>query len=117
MAKVKAARENLVEAGLEDRVTILPGDAMDTLREVNGPIGLALLDGWKDLCLPVLKLIEPQLAPGAIVAGDDIDQAAMHEYLSYVRNPSNGYVSVAFPVGDGMEISCRASTQSAYAGS
>jgi hypothetical protein len=27
-------------------------------------------------------------------------------YLSYVREPANGYVSVAFPVEDGIEISC-----------
>jgi hypothetical protein len=27
------------------------------------------------------------------------------DYLEYVRDPANGYVSVAFPVEDGMEIS------------
>lgn len=30
----------------------------------------------------------------------------MAAYLEYVRDPAHGYVSVAFPVGDGMEISC-----------
>jgi hypothetical protein len=30
----------------------------------------------------------------------------MADYLKYVRDPANGYVSVAFPVEDGMEISC-----------
>jgi predicted O-methyltransferase YrrM len=108
-AKVEAARGNLSEAGLADHVTILHGDAMQTLSHVPGPIGLALLDGWKDLCLPVLKLLEPRLGPGALVAGDDIDQAAMTAYLQYVREPANGYVSVAFPIEDGMEISCRSS--------
>ncbi|MGA2549642.1 MAG: class I SAM-dependent methyltransferase [Burkholderiaceae bacterium] len=107
-AKVQAARAHLVEAGLADNVTILEGDAMQTLRDVPGPIGLALLDGWKDLCLPVLKLIEPRLLPGALVAGDDINQAAMDAYLNYVRDPANGYVSIPFPIEDGMEISCRA---------
>jgi hypothetical protein len=32
----------------------------------------------------------------------------MAPYLEYVRDPAAGYVSVEFPVGDGMEISCRA---------
>jgi len=27
----------------------------------------------------------------------------------HVRDPANGYLSVAFPVEDGMEISCRIS--------
>jgi len=29
----------------------------------------------------------------------------MAGYLDYVRHPANGYVTVAFPVEDGMEIS------------
>jgi len=108
-AKVTAARANLDEAGLGDRVTILAGDAMDTLADIPGPIGLVLLDGWKDLCLPILRLLEPRLESGALVVADDIDLPAMREYLNYVRDPTNGYISIAFPVEDGMEISCRAS--------
>jgi predicted O-methyltransferase YrrM len=103
--KVKAAQSNLAEAGVDGPVTILAGDARQTLADIQGPVGLVLLDGWKDLCLPVLRLLEPKLAPGALVAADDIDQAAMSDYLDYVRDPANGYVSVAFPVEDGMEIS------------
>jgi predicted O-methyltransferase YrrM len=106
-AKVAAAGRNLLEAGLSEAVTILPGDALQTLRTVAGPVGFALLDGWKDLCLPVLKLLEPRLTEGALVIGDDINFASMTDYLRYVRDSANGYVSVAFPVEDGMEISCR----------
>ena len=105
-AKVAAARANLDEAGVGGPVTILAGDARQTLADVPGPIGLVLLDGWKDLCLPVLRLLEPRLAPGAVVAADDSSFASMAAYLEYVRDPAYGYVSVAFPVEDGMEISC-----------
>jgi predicted O-methyltransferase YrrM len=87
-------------------VTILEGDALETLAGVPGPVGLVLLDGWKDLCLPVLRLLEPKLTPGALVAGDDTNGPAMADYLAYIRDPANGYVTVAFPVEDGMEISC-----------
>jgi predicted O-methyltransferase YrrM len=104
--KAAAARANLDEAGVGDAVTILSGDALETLADVPGPIGLALLDGWKDLYLPVLRLLEPKLAPGALVAGDDSTFPALADYLKYVRDPVNGYVSVAFPVEDGVEISC-----------
>ena len=104
--KVAAAAANLREAGVEAAVTILEGDALETLAGVAGPIGLVLLDGWKDLCLPVLRLLEPKLAPGALVAGDDTNGPAMADYLAYIRDPANGYVTVAFPVEDGMEISC-----------
>ncbi|HUA28345.1 MAG TPA: class I SAM-dependent methyltransferase [Streptosporangiaceae bacterium] len=104
-AKAAAARSNLQEAGVAGAVTILVGDALQTLREVPGPVGLVLLDGWKDLCLPVLRLLEPKLTPGALVAADDITNPGMADYLAYVRDPANGYVTVAFPVADGMEIS------------
>ena len=104
--KVKAAGANLREAGVEGAVTILEGDALETLAEVPAPVGVVLLDGWKDLCLPVLRLLEPKLAPGALVAADDTNGPAMGDYLAYIRDPANGYVTVAFPVEDGMEISC-----------
>ena len=105
-AKAAAARANLVEASLADRVTILPGDAMTTLNDLPGPIDLVLLDGWKDLCLALLRSLEPRLAIGALVVADDIILPSLSGYLEYVRDPANGYVSVAFPVEDGMEISC-----------
>jgi predicted O-methyltransferase YrrM len=107
-AKIAAARANLAEAGVADAVTILPGDALTTLADIPGPIGLVLLDGWKDLCLPVLRLLEDRLAPGAIVVADDSTFPSMADYLAYVRDPASGYVNVSFPVEDGMEISCRA---------
>ncbi|MEU1607232.1 O-methyltransferase [Micromonospora matsumotoense] len=103
--KVKAARANLEAAGLGDVVTVLEGDALTTLGTVDGPIGPALLDGWKELCLPVLRLIEDRLAPGALVVGDGSTFASMSDYLAYVRDPGNGYVSIDFPVEDGMELS------------
>ena len=37
----------------------------------------------------------------------DSDQTKMTDYLSYVRDPDHGYVSVSFPESDGLEISCR----------
>jgi predicted O-methyltransferase YrrM len=114
--KIAAARANLAEAGLAGPVTILAGDAMETLEAIPGPIGLVLLDGWKDLCLPVLRLLEPRLAPGALVVADDITLPSMAGYLDYVRDTASGYVSVAFPVEDGMEISCRASVSTPQAG-
>ena len=103
--KAAAARANLAEAGVAGPVTVLEGDALQTLADVSGPVGLVLLDGWKDLCLPVLRLLEPALAAGALVAADDITHQGMAGYLDFVRDPANGYVSVTFPVEDGVEIS------------
>jgi len=109
-AKARQARANLGEAGLDAVADILEGDALDLLAEVPGPVGFILLDGWKDLYLEVLRLLEPAMAPGTLVFADDTGRFAdqLGDYLGYVRDPSSGYVSVALPTGDGGELSCRA---------
>ena len=108
-AKVARARANLAAAGLAAVVTILEGDARQTLAGLPGPVEFVLLDGWKNLYLPVLRLLEPRLTPGALILADDtVSMAAeMADYLSYVRDPAHGYLSIAFPESDGLEISCR----------
>ena len=105
-AKADRARANLTAAGVDGPVTVLTGDAQETLAGVPRPIGLGLLGGWKALYLPVLRLLEPRLAPGALVVADDSTFPSVAGYLAYVRDPAHGYVTVSFPVEDGMEISC-----------
>lgn len=115
--KVQRARQNLEESGLGDLVEVREGDALVTLRDLDldldldsgGGIDLLLLDGWKDLYLPVLRLLEPRLRPGALVIADDLDiQPELHKpYLDYVRAPESGYVSVELPLGDRIEVSLR----------
>ena len=39
-----------------------------TSESVPGAVGLVLLDGWKDMNLPLLKMLEPRLAAGALLA-------------------------------------------------
>jgi predicted O-methyltransferase YrrM len=120
-AKIEAARGTFEEAGLRDVITVLEGDALQTLPQhldagnardgdnvrEGDAVDFILLDGWKDLYVPVLRALEPRLARGALVIADDIDMASVRPYLDYVRDPANGYEGVSFPVEDGMEISCR----------
>jgi predicted O-methyltransferase YrrM len=108
-AKVETAKRNFAEAGLADVITVLEGDALSTLTALDGPVGFVLLDGWKELYLPVIKLLEPRLTPGALIVADNTNMADTQPYLDYVRDPANGYVSVNFLArdSDSMEISCR----------
>lgn len=111
-AKVATARETFAETGLDDLITVLEGDALTTLADIDGPIEFVLLDGWKELYLPVTQLLEPRLSAGALIVADNTSMDDTRPYLDHVRDPGNGYVSVNFPVreGDSMEISCRAVT-------
>lgn len=93
-SKVARARENLEEAGLADLVEIRAGDALETLRDVRGDVDMLLVDGAFSLYLPVLKLIEPSLRPGAVILGEN---AFAPEYLEYIRRPEGGFVSFGLP--------------------
>lgn len=105
--KLAAARTTFAEAGVSDLITVLEGDARTTLKTVSGPVQFVLLDGWPDLDLEVIKILEPVLAPGTLIVGDNVRLDPSQAYLSYVREPANGYVSVALPIDKGMELAVR----------
>jgi predicted O-methyltransferase YrrM len=64
-------------------------------------VDLVLLDAAINLSLPVLKLLEPSLNEGAIIV---CDNAESKEYIEYVRNPHNGYLTQPFPIkGEGYD--------------
>jgi len=108
--KAARAKANFQAAGLDDLIEIRVGDAFETLKsDVGGPIDVVLLDGWKELYLPMLKFLEGRLSAGAIIIADDLDVEPndIAPYLDYVRSAKNGYVSVEFPIGDRLEVSLR----------
>jgi predicted O-methyltransferase YrrM len=111
-AKVAAAKKTFGETGLDDLITVLEGDALATLADLDGPVEFVLLDGWKELYLPVVKLLEPRLTPGALIVADNTSMDDTKPYLDHVRNQDNGYVSVNFAArdSDSMEITCRSIT-------
>ena len=103
-AKAEAARRNLEAAGLSDLVEIRLGDALETLkRGVGGPIDLVLLDGAKNLYVPILELLEPALAPRALIASDNTPPDS--PYVAHMRDAANGYLSLGLPFKSGNELS------------
>ncbi|MFI5216351.1 MAG: O-methyltransferase [Candidatus Limnocylindria bacterium] len=107
--KQRAATAHLVEAGLANFAEIRLGDARETLRDVAGPIDLLLLDGWKEMYLPMLQMLAPKLRPGAVVLADNIKtfRRALAPYVEHVQNGRNGFASVTLPLADGFEYSVR----------
>lgn len=107
--KAERARANLTAAGLADLVEFRIGDARETLKPgVGGDIDMVMLDGAFTLYLPVLKLLEPHLKPGAIIIGENAFAGA-GGYIEYVRDPQNGYLSLplSFDPGRGNELTVK----------
>lgn len=107
--KAERAQANVAAAGLADLVEFRVGDARESLKAgVGGDIDMVMLDGAFTLYLPVLKLLEPNLKPGAIVVGENAFAQA-GGYIEYVRDPRNGYLSLplSFDPGRGNEFTVR----------
>ena len=108
--KVSQARRNLESAGLADVAEIRPGDALETLaRSMDQPIDLLFLDGWKDLYVPILKLLTPRLRSGSVVLADNIYtfRRELAEFVATVSNPDNGFASMTLPFKSGLQYSVR----------
>ena len=94
-SKVASARNNIREAGLGDYVEIREGNALDTLKDLAGPVDFLLSDGWPQYALPVLQLVAPKMRHGAVVVNHNVVglRGDHVEYVAYLRDPSNGFVS------------------------
>lgn len=106
--KAAAARRNLADAGLDDLVDIRVGDARETLRDLGGPADFALIDGFPvrtgpTLARQVMEIVAPQLRHGALVLNDNGEP----DYLDFVRDPANGFRSLALPLKGSTELSVK----------
>jgi predicted O-methyltransferase YrrM len=103
------ARRMLDRAGLADQVDWRTGDALELLKELDGPFDFVLIDLWKDLYVPCFELIAPKLAPRAILVADNMlrpeyARADAEAYRARVRR-SRDMESVLLEVGSGICVS------------
>jgi predicted O-methyltransferase YrrM len=104
-AKVLAAKRNLTDAGLADYADIRQGDARRTLRDLGGAVDFILIDGWPvnegpSLARQVIEITAPHLRAGGYVMNDNAEP----DFLEFVRDPANGFLSVTLPLKGGTEL-------------
>ncbi|RKR13014.1 putative O-methyltransferase YrrM [Maribacter vaceletii] len=88
-SKAKKAKENFKKAGVDNLIEVREGNALETLKSYNKPIDLLLLDGWKDLYLPLFKMLEPNFHENTIVYVDNADMADSQEFLKSISKNNN----------------------------
>ena len=108
--KQSYARAQIDEAGLADHVEWRCGDAVELLRQLDGPVDFALIDLWKDLYVPCLDLLHPRLADRAIIVADNMlyppmARADAEVYRAAIRAKGD-LQTVLLPLGSGIELSC-----------
>ncbi len=69
--RIALAKENFRRAGVEDLVTLVPGDAHETLSTLKGPVDVILLDAEKAGFVDYLQQLLPLLKAGGLVIAHD----------------------------------------------
>ena len=110
---IEIASRNLAEAGLSDYVDFVQGDAIQTLRTLDGPFEFILLDCWDRLYPEMLPHVMPLLGPNGLMATDNVDPhdpASAHFRRLLQKYPFIQTVNV--PLGNGgLEVSTRRDPQ------
>jgi len=70
--KVKLARANFEKAGLNDVITIIEGDAHQTVTQHKEPIDVVFLDADKSGYIDYLQKLLPLVRPGGLILGHDM---------------------------------------------
>jgi caffeoyl-CoA O-methyltransferase len=124
-AILEEARANWARAGVADRIEPVVGKALDALRGVEGPLDMVWIDAVKGEYGGYLDLLLPKLAPGALVAADNLlldgraadrrddlghwDRASIEAIRAFnARFVSEPRLSaLVLPVGDGFGLAVR----------
>jgi len=90
------------EFGWSDAARIIPGNALQTFKTVAGQWDLLFLDGWKDLYLDIVKLMEDNVREGGMVIAADVDKFknATAPCVRYLYQ-SPAFDAMKLKIGDG----------------
>ena len=119
---IEKAKENIKRAGLEDKITILEGDAEETLKNIDGEFDMIFIDAAKGQYQLFFDLVIDRLKKGGLVVSDNILYKGMvahddfvvrrkktivkrmRNYLDYICTCD--YLSTSLiPIGDGVALS------------
>jgi predicted O-methyltransferase YrrM len=123
--RIAQARDFWARAAVADRIELVEGDAMQSLRDLDGPFDLVFLDATKTEVQPYLDLLQGKLADRCLLVVDNLlmsgfaalpDGQETHwsaENLQAARDAtrrlmaSEDWLFSLLPVGDGVGLGAR----------
>ncbi len=118
------AMSNIKKAGKENVITVIKGDAFETVKKIDGTFDMIFMDANKSMYRYYLDTLLPRLSPGGIVICDNIlykgmvscDDLAprkqntiiqnLRDFLSYISHHPQLETSIV-PIGDGVSLSVK----------
>lgn len=105
-AKIEAWRRNVADAGLEETVELMDGDAFETLPQIEDVFDVVFIDAEKEQYEPLFELARPKLEPGALVVADNVlSHADTLAAYTQAREADPTLESVTVPLDRGLELS------------
>ena len=115
--RIPIAKANFAKAGVEDRITLLEGDAGEILAGLTGEYDFIFMDAAKGQYIHWLPDILRLLAPGGVLMSDNVlqdgtivesryavERRDRREYL-YTLKHREELETTILPIGDGVAIS------------
>lgn len=128
--RIPIARENIRLAGMEERITLLEGDALEIMKELEGSYDFIFMDAAKGQYIHFLPEVLRLLPKGGLLISDNVLQdgdvvesrfavtrrnrtihSRMRDYLFELKH-QDALQTAVLSVGDGVTISYRLSEQS-----
>ena len=89
--RAKLARENFKRAGVDKYVTLVMGDAHETVSKIEGPIDILFLDADKEGYMDYMEKLLPKVRPGGLIMAHNTTSAGqqMTDYLEKITTDKN----------------------------
>lgn len=101
------ARENFAAAGVADRVTVVEGDAHQTVSKLTGPIDLVFIDADKEGYLDYLNKLLPLMRPGGLVLAHNMNpRMADAQFVKAITTRAD-LETVFYLEGGGMSVTMK----------
>jgi caffeoyl-CoA O-methyltransferase len=105
-AKAEAWRRNVAEAGLEEWVELVEGDAFETLPQIEDVFDIVFIDAEKEDYERLFMLSRDKVEPGGLFVADNVvSHADALAAYSAARQADPTVESVTVPLDRGLELS------------
>jgi caffeoyl-CoA O-methyltransferase len=83
------ARENFKRAGVDNIVTLVMGDAHETVKNLKGPIDVLFLDADKEGYIDYLNKLLPLVRPGGLILAHNVNMGQMPDFIKAITTDPN----------------------------
>jgi len=105
-ARAREATENIRRAGLQDIVTVIPGDAFKEIPSIQGAFDLVFLDAWKPDYKKFFDLVFPRINPGGLFLAHNVinKKTEMGDFLQLIHTHPQAMTTTVSPGHEGISV-------------